>query len=483
MPISSLPRLEPRLLTELGSFVGSSNVLTASTDLLAYDCDGTTLEKLPPSAVVFVSHTRQVSEIVQWCARNKISYTARGAGTGLSGGALTLDGGILIELSRMNRILSVDTRSGLAVVEPGLVNVHLTRAVSEEGYYFAPDPSSQAACTLGGNVAENSGGPHTLKYGVTTNHILGLTVVLPSGEIVEVGGECRGTPGYDLIGLFVGSEGTLGIVTRITVRLMRAPQTTRTLLLSFSSTLDASLAVSAIIAQGIIPAALEMMDRLVCEAVEKKLSLGIPEGTEAVLLVEIDGFEAGQDDLVSRIETIGSAHDALQVRAARNDAERSDLWRARKGAFGAIGSISPSYYTHDGVIPRSKLPEVLARIDEIVAEEGLRVANVFHAGDGNLHPLLLFDEREADQIVRAHRAGEAILRLCVEVGGSLTGEHGIGFEKIGAMSWLFDEATLSVMHGVRLALNPDQLCNPGKAVPSPASCREVRRVFGSKRYA
>jgi len=481
--IEPVRNLSAEQIEQLQQIVGDDNVLQHSSDLLTYDCDGTTLEKLPPAAVVFVHNTGEVQRIVKWCNENALPFCARGAGTGLSGGALALHGGIIIELSRMTQILEVDFKSGIAVVEPGLVNLMLTRHISEEGYYFAPDPSSQSACTIGGNVAENSGGPHTLKYGVTTNHVLGLEVVMPDGEAINVGGDVRHNPGYGLTGLLVGSEGTFGIATKITVRILRNPQSTKTLLASFTTIRDASQTVSDITAAGMIPAALELIDGFLCNAIESHLKIGLPKDAGAVLLIELDGVTAGQDDLADRITEIGNRNNAIFVRVATNAKERADLWRARKGAFGAVGLISPSYYTHDGVIPRSKLPEVLERIDEIVKRYDLRVANVFHAGDGNLHPLLLFDDRDPEQIERVHQAGEEILRVCVDVGGSLTGEHGIGFEKIGAMSWLFDDVALDLMRRVRETFDPTGLCNPGKVVPTPGRCSDVRKTFGAKRYA
>jgi glycolate oxidase len=470
-------------LQALYKLAGDDNVLRRPSDLLTYDCDGTTLEKFPPAAVVFVHSTSEVQRLVKWCNAQKLPFCARGAGTGLSGGALALQGGIIIELSRMTQILEVDFQSGIAIVEPGLVNLFLTRHIAERGYYYAPDPSSQSACTIGGNVAENSGGPHTLKYGVTTNHVLGLEVVLPDGELINIGGDTRHYPGYDLTGLFIGSEGTFGIATKITVRILRNPQSATTLLGSFATIRDASQTVSDITAAGMIPAALELIDGFICRAVEQHLKIGLPEDAGAVLLIELDGVEAGQNDLAERITEIGNRNNALSMRIAADAKERAALWKARKGAFGAVGLISPSYYTHDGVIPRSKLPEVLERIDEIVKRHELRVANVFHAGDGNLHPLLLFDDRDPAQIEHVHKAGEEILRVCVDVGGSLSGEHGIGFEKINAMRWLFDEASLGLMNDVRTVFNPDNLCNPGKVVPTPGRCADVRKPMGAKRYA
>ncbi|MGE3537396.1 MAG: FAD-linked oxidase C-terminal domain-containing protein [Candidatus Tectimicrobiota bacterium] len=463
--------MDTHILQELAAIVGPMAVLTAPEDMLVYECDGHTLDKAPPSAVVFPSTTEQVAAIVQLANRYGLPFVARGAGTGLSGGALALHGGIVIEMCRMNRILELDYVNQRAVVQPGLVNLHLSLAVSDAGYYYAPDPSSQGSCTIGGNVAENSGGPHTLKYGVTTNHVLGLEVVLPSGEVVHLGGATLDAPGYDLTGLFVGSEGTFGIVTQVTVRLLRKAQAWKTILAFFDSVAAASNTVSDIIGAGIIPAALEMMDNLAIQAVEAAIQAGLPLSAGALLLIELDGIADGMEDDAARIAALCKQNDCQGVRIAKDEAERALLWKGRKEAFGAVGRLSPNYYTHDGVIPRTRLPEALTRLQQISTTYGLRIANVFHAGDGNLHPLVLYDERDSDEVERVLQAGEAILRTCVELGGVLSGEHGIGLEKKNCMPWLFTPDDLAVMQRLRLVFNPRELCNPGKVIPLRGRCQ------------
>jgi glycolate oxidase len=460
-----------KLLQELAAVVAPSPVLSAPDDMLVYECDGHTLDKAPPRAVVFPTSADQVAAIVKLANRYNVPFVARGAGTGLSGGALALDGGIVIEMCRMNRILEIDYVNQCAVVEPGLVNLHLSLAVSDAGFYYAPDPSSQASCTIGGNVAENSGGPHTLKYGVTTNHVLGLEVVLPSGDIVHFGGPILDTPGYDLTGLFVGSEGTFGIATKITVRLMRKPEAWKTILAVFQSVADASNAVSGIIGAGIVPAALEMMDNLTIQAVEAATGAGLPLDAGAVLLIELDGIAAGMREDADRIAGVCQQAGCTDLRLAKDEAERALLWKGRKQAFGSIGRLSPNYYTHDGVIPRTRLPEALQRLQHIGSKYGLRIANVFHAGDGNLHPLVLYNEKNADELRRVLQAGEEILRTCVDLGGVLSGEHGIGLEKKTCMPWLFSEDDLEIMYHLRHVFNPRHLCNPGKVIPLRGRCR------------
>lgn len=459
------------LLQELAAAVAPMPVLSAPEEMLVYECDGHTLDKAPPIAVAFPTSTEQVVALVKLANTHHFPFVARGAGTGLSGGALALDGGLIIEMNRMNKILELDYVNQRAVVQPGLVNLHLSLAAADAGYYYAPDPSSQGSCTIGGNVAENSGGPHTLKYGVTTNHVLGLKVVLPTGDIVHLGGPTLDTPGYDLTGLFVGSEGTFGIVTEITVRLMRKSEAVKTILGSFATIDDASNTVSGIIAAGIVPAALEMMDNLTIQAVEAATGAGLPLDAGAVLLIELDGIAAGMEEDAARIAEVCNQHGCLNVRVAKDEAERALLWKGRKEAFGAIGRLTPNYYTHDGVIPRTRLPEALQRLLAISHKHKLRIANVFHAGDGNLHPLVLYNEKDADELERTHKAGEDILRTCVELGGVLSGEHGIGLEKKNCMPWLFSDDDLEVMHAVRRVFNPDNLCNPGKVIPLPSRCR------------
>jgi glycolate oxidase len=463
--------MQQELLQALAAIVAPAPVLSAADDLLVYECDGHTLDKAPPSAVVFPSTAEQVAAIVKLANTYGVPFVARGAGTGLSGGALALDGGIVIEMCRMNKILEIDYVNQRAIVEPGLVNLHLSLAVAEAGYYYAPDPSSQGSCTIGGNVAENSGGPHTLKYGVTTNHVLGLEVVLPSGEIVHFGGPTVDTPGYDLTGLFVGSEGTFGIVTKVTVRLLRKPEAWKTILAVFASVAEASNAVSGIIGTGLIPAAIEMMDNLTIQAVEAATGAGLPLDAGAVLLIELDGIADGMEEDAARIAAVCQQHGCRNIRVAKDEAERALLWKGRKQAFGAIGRLSPNYYTHDGVIPRTRLPEALQRIQQIAQKYRLRIANVFHAGDGNLHPLVLYNEKAADELQRVLQAGEDILRMCVDLGGVLSGEHGIGLEKKNCMPWLFTDDDLDVMLSLRQVFNPHELCNPGKIIPLRGRCR------------
>jgi glycolate oxidase len=463
--------MQQQLLQALAAIVAPAPVLSAADDLLVYECDGHTLDKAPPSAVVFPSTAEQVAAIVKLANQYGVPFVARGAGTGLSGGALALDGGIVIEMCRMNKILEIDYVNQRAVVEPGLVNLHLSLAVAEAGYYYAPDPSSQGSCTIGGNVAENSGGPHTLKYGVTTNHVLGLEVVLPNGEMVHLGGPALDTPGYDLTGLFVGSEGTFGIVTKVTVRLLRKPEAWKTILAVFASVAEASNAVSGIIGTGLIPAAIEMMDNLTIQAVEAATGAGLPLDAGAVLLIELDGIADGMEEDAARIAAVCQQHGCRNIRVAKDEAERALLWKGRKQAFGAIGRLSPNYYTHDGVIPRTRLPEALQRIQQIAQKYRLRIANVFHAGDGNLHPLVLYNEKDADELKRVLQAGEEILHTCVDLGGVLSGEHGIGLEKKNCMPWLFTDDDLDVMLSLRQVFNPHELCNPGKIIPLRGRCR------------
>jgi glycolate oxidase len=389
---------------------------------------------------------------------------------------LPAEGGIVISLMRMNRVLEVDYDNQVAVVEPGLVNLHLSWAVGPAGYYYAPDPSSQQACTIGGNIANNSGGPHTLKYGVTVNHVLGLEVVMPDGEIVWLGGKTRESQGYDLPGIFVGSEGTFGIATKIVVRILRKPQAVKTVLAVFDRVEQASAAVSEVIARGLVPAAVEMIDRLTIQAVEDAFGCGYPRDAAAAVLVELDGLAEGMSAQTERIVQACRDSGAREVRAARDEAERQLLWKGRKSAFGAYGRISPAYMVMDGVIPRTKLPYVLARVNEIVASHGLRVGNVFHAGDGNLHPNILYDPRVSGEEERVVQAGAEIMRLCAEVGGSISGEHGIGLEKADFMSFIFSPADLEFMQGLKRAFNPTGRCNPGKVFPTRKSCGEAGPV-------
>src|SRR5919197_5268438 len=415
----------------------------------------------------------QVAAVVRLCNRERVPYTARGAGTGLSGGCIPLEGGILIGFANLNRVLEVDLEYLRAIVEPGVVNLHVSNILAKDGLYDVPDPSSQKASTIGGNVGENSGGPHTLVYGVTTNHVLGLEIVTPDGEIVHTRGKPLEAPVYDLTGLFCGSEGTMGIATKVTVKLTPLTEEVKTLLGVFETVEAASQTVSDIIASGVVPAALEMMDQLSLQAVEQATHAGYPTDAGAVLLVELEGMAEGMDDLVAGIERICQKNRAREVRIAGSQKERALLWAGRKNAFGAMGRISPDFYVMDGVIPRSKLPEVLRRIDEVSKRSGLRIANVFHAGDGNLHPLCLFDGDKEGDLELARQVGAEVLKICADVGGALTGEHGIGVEKRDLMPLVFSEADMDVMRRVKAAWDRHGLCNPGKVLPTPGACVDV----------
>jgi glycolate oxidase subunit GlcD len=462
------------LVDELREIVGDQNVLSEPAELLVYECDGLPQHKHPPRAVVFPTSTEETSEILKVLLREGVSFAPRGAGTGLSGGALAVGRGIVIELARMREILRIDPENRLAVVQTGLVNAHLSRAVAPYGLYYVPDPSSQPSCTIGGNIAENAGGIHCLKYGTTTDHVMAARVVLSDGSIVDLGGN---TPGYDLLGVFVGSEGTFGIATEATVRLSPIPPAIRTLLADFLNVDDASHAVSAIIAAGILPAALEMMDNAIIRAVEASVfTAGLPIDAQAVLLVELDGIEAGIDDDAEKAKAILRAHGARSVRSATDENERKKLWAARKGAFGAVGRLSPDIMIQDAVVPRSRLPEVLADTYRISAQYNLKLANVFHAGDGNLHPLICFDLRRGDDLERVREAGREIMETCVRAGGSITGEHGVGLDKSGYLPLIFSDDDMDAMLRVRAAFDPSGLCNPGKIIPMPRGCGEGRAV-------
>lgn len=465
---------EDTLADELREIVGEENVLTEPDELLVYECDGLPQHKHPPRAVVFPNSTEETSDVLSLLTEAGVSFAPRGAGTGLSGGALAVNRGVVIELARMRKILSVDTDNRLAVVQTGLVNAHLSRAVVPHGLYYVPDPSSQPSCTIGGNIAENAGGIHCLKYGTTTDHVLGTRVVLSDGSIVDLGGN---TAGYDLLGVFVGSEGTFGIATEATVRLAPVPPAVRTLLADFLNVDDASHAVSAIIAAGMLPAALEMMDNAIIRAVEASVfAAGLPIDAQAVLLVELDGIEAGIDDDAERAGAILRAHGARSVHRATDEKERKKLWAARKGAFGAVGRLLPDVMIQDAVVPRSRLPEVLAETYRISAQYQLQLANVFHAGDGNLHPLICFDLRRGDDLDRVRQAGREIMETCVRAGGSITGEHGVGLDKSSYLPLIFSEADMNAMLQVRTAFDPTGLCNPGKIIPAPGGCGEARAV-------
>ncbi|MCY3023093.1 MAG: FAD-binding protein [Planctomycetota bacterium] len=461
-----MPALSPTLLDALRKAVGADNVIADPDELLTYDCDGLTVHKALPGAVVFVHSTEEVQAAVRACSAAGHPFLARGAGTGLSGGTIAFDSAVVIELARMNRILEIAIADRYACVEAGALNLSLTKACTPSGYHFAADPSSQGSCTIGGNVAENAGGPHTLKYGVTANHLLGLDVVLPGGELVHFGGPPAGAPGYDLCGLFAGSEGTFGIATKIWVKLTPNPEAVKTQLAVFSSVDAATRTVSGIIAAGIIPAALEMMDQPLIRALEEWQHFGFPLDAGAVLIIELDGLRDGLEPLSDRVAAICREHGCLDLRTARDDAERVNLWKARKQVFGAIGRLSPSFYVQDGVIPRSKLPDLLATILAKAREYGLRAANVAHAGDGSLHPVILFDDREPHGSEKALACTSEIMLAVVAAGGMLSGEHGIGIEKLDFMTRVFSEDDLDAMRRVREVFDPRQLCNPGKAVPA-----------------
>lgn len=461
------------LVRDLIGILGRDGVMTDEAELRAYDCDAYAPAKRYPDVVVLPKTTEQVSKIVRLCNRMKVPFTPRGAGTGLSGGATAIAGGIIIATTRMNQILEADIANQRLTAQAGVVNVYLTKAVKNRGLHYAPDPSSQGACTVGGNVAENSGGPHTLKYGVTTNHITGVTIVMPDGEILKLGGKAEDASGYDLVGLVVGSEGTMGIVTEVTTRLTPLPQSVRTLLAIFETADQATQTVSDIIAEGILPAALEMVDTFIIKAVEDAFHLGFPMDAEAVLIIEVDGLEVGLDAEARHATEIAMRNGAREVRSAKTELERALLWKARKQAFGALGRLGKSMVTHDGVIPRTKLPQVLKEVRAIANRHGLDVGNVFHAGDGNLHPNLMFDENDPEQVKRVMDAGHEILKLCVDVGGSITGEHGVGVEKIDAIAWMFSEADLALMEKIKRVFNQNELCNPGKVLPTAKRCWEV----------
>ncbi len=462
--------ITPQFLQRLRDIVGIDRLLDAPDELVVYECDGYVVEKNAPDVVVFPLNSNEVVRIVLECNRFRIPFVARGAGTSLAGGCLPVGGGVMIALTKMNRILEISLRDRYAVVEPGCVNVRLTRALAGSGFHYAPDPSSQGACTIGGNVATNSGGPHTLKYGVTVNHVLGVEFVSPEGELIQFGGPCGRGNEPDLTGLFVGSEGTFGVVTRIWVRITRDPAACRTMLGIFNTVDDATQAISRIIGAGIIPAALEMMDQGIIGALEEAFSFGFPLDAGAVLLIEVDGLDCVVEEEAILIIDLCMQAGAREVQRSKTEEERLMLWKCRKQAFGAIGRLSPSCCTQDGVVPRTRLPEILNFITEVGHRHNIRIVNVFHAGDGNIHPILLFDERDTDQIRRVIEASEEILNRCIDLGGSVTGEHGIGVEKISFMKRLFTETDLNVMEDIRKVFNPIGLCSPGKMLPTAGGC-------------
>jgi len=453
--------------------IPGEGVITDHARLRTYECDGLAHYRVTPGLVVIPESARQLAAVVRACAEQSVPFVARGSGTGLSGGALQHAEGVLIVTSRMRAIIDVRREDQRAVVEPGVINLDVTKAATPQGYYYAPDPSSQQICSIGGNVAENSGGAHCLKYGFTTNHVLGAEFVTPQGDIVQLGGAAPDTPGYDLLGTVVGSEGTLGIVTSATVRLVRLPEEVRTVLVGFETTDQAGAATSAIIAAGILPAAIEMMDALAIEAAEAAVKCNYPAGAGAVLVIELDGaaVEVGQE--YDEVERLCRENGSFEQRLARDPVDRALIWKGRKSAFAAVGRISPDYIVQDGVIPRTALPEVLKAITELSTSSGVRVANVFHAGDGNLHPLVLFDDAKEGAGEAAEKVSGAILDLCIEHGGSITGEHGVGVDKAAYMPRMYNDDDLDTMQLVRCAFDPSNISNPGKVFPTPRLCGEI----------
>ena len=464
--------MDQRFLDELGAVVAPGGLLTDAADLFTYESDALVHLRATPGAVVLPVSADEVQAVVRLCHRAGVPFVARGHGTGLSGGALPVEDGVVIGLSRLNRILDVDIPNLRVTVEPGVTNLEITRRVSPFGCYYAPDPSSQIVCSIGGNIAENSGGAHCLKYGFTVHHVLGVEAVLPNGDNVHIGGAALDLPGLDLLSVIVGSEGTLAVVTKATLRILRRPEAVLTLLAGFESIDLAGEAVSAIIGRGIVPAAVEMMDRLTIQAAEAAVQPRFPDAN-AVLIVELDGPQAEVDEQFAVVESVCRAQGATSVEIARDQAHRERIWRGRKAAFAAMGRVSPNYYVQDGVVPRTKLPEVLRRIRDLEARSGLRIGNVFHAGDGNLHPLICYDASVPGQAEHAEKVASEILLYCIEAGGSLTGEHGVGADKKAYMPKMFSTDDLDAMHLVRCAFDPAGLCNPGKVFPTPRLCGEV----------
>src|SRR5689334_21402255 len=467
--------LPPKAKEKLIRVLGPRGYLDRPEDLSLYEYDGS-VDKARPDMVVFPRSTEDVAAIVKISAEHGVTIVGRGAGTGLSGGAIPRAGGMIIEFSRMNRILEIDLENERAVVQPGVVNLDITVAVQDSGYFYAPDPSSQRACTIGGNVAENAGGPHTLAYGVTTNHVLGLEMVLPDGTIVETGGKELDLPGYDLTGLLTGSEGTMVLVTRITVRLMRKVETVKTILAVYESSEDAGRSVAEITARAITPVAVEMLDGVMLRMVEEATHAGYPLDAQAVLLIELEGIREAVEEQVEQIRQACLICGAREFRVARTAEERDLLWKGRKNAFGAVGRVSPTYYVQDGVVPRTKVAPTLQYIGEVARKHGLTISNIFHAGDGNMHPIILFNPRKPGDMEKARAAGDEILTYCIEAGGSITGEHGVGMEKNELMAKLFSEETLDMIGRLKLLFDPDARLNPGKVLPTGRGCLEIRQA-------
>jgi glycolate oxidase len=464
------------IIASLRAIVPGEGVIAGADELRAYECDGLSAYRSLPMAVVLPETTAQVADVLKLCDREKIKVVPRGAGTSLSGGALPLTDGIVLGLGKFNRILEIDLENRCVVAQPGVTNLGITAAVEHAGFYYAPDPSSQIACTIGGNVAENSGGVHCLKYGLTTNNVLGIQLVLPNGDVVRLGGKHLDAEAYDLLGLMTGSEGLLGVLTEVTVRILKKPETARALLIGFPSNEQAGDCVAAIIGAGIIPGGLEMMDKPAIHAAEDFCHPGYPLDVEGLLICELDGPEPEVEHLIGIVEAIARQCGAASVRVSRDEAERECFWAGRKAAFPAVGKISPDYYCMDGTIPRRQLPHVLHRMREMSQHYGLRVANVFHAGDGNLHPLILYDANQPGELERTEEFGAEILKLCVEVGGVLTGEHGVGVEKRDLMPVMFNEDDLNQQQRVKCAFDPAQILNPGKVFPQLHRCAELGRM-------
>ena len=475
-PDAAILQRRAAIVGALSRIISGEGVIASEAERRAYESDGLTAYRQLPMVVVLPSRVDQVAAVLRYCQEQGVKVVPRGAGTSLSGGALPLADGVLLGMAKFNRILDIDYDNRCVVAQPGVTNLAITQAVEKAGFYYAPDPSSQIACSVGGNVAENSGGVHCLKYGVTTNNILGIEMVLMDGEVLRLGGKHLDVGAYDLLGVMTGSEGLLGVVTEVTVRILPKPTTARALLIGFATTEDAGNCVAAVIAAGIIPGGMEMMDRPAIHAAEAFVKAGYPLDAEALLIVELDGPPAEVDHLIGRIEAIARDHHAREIRISRDEAERLAFWSGRKAAFPAVGRISPDYYCMDGTIPRARLAEVLARIRALSERHGLAVANVFHAGDGNLHPLVLYDANEPGQVERAEAFGVDILKLCVEVGGVLTGEHGVGVEKRDLMGTMFDEGDLAHQQRLKCAFDPDGLLNPGKVFPQLHRCAELGRL-------
>ncbi|HKE85500.1 MAG TPA: FAD-linked oxidase C-terminal domain-containing protein [Vicinamibacterales bacterium] len=464
--------MDERLVDEFRRICGLDAVLHEPLQLMTYECDALPHLREKPALVVLPGSAADVQKVVRVCAREGVPFVARGHGTGLSGGALPVPGGVVISLSRLNRVLDIDIPNKRVTVEPGVTNLEITRRVAPFGYYYAPDPSSQQVCSIGGNVAENSGGAHCLKYGFTVHHVLAVEAVLPDGEIVEIGSPLADAPGPDLLALIIGSEGTLAVVTKAVVRIMRRPESVQTLLAAFDSIREAGAAVSDIIGAGIVPAAVEMMDRLAIRAAEAAVHPNFPPA-DTILIVELDGPSAEVRELFATVEDTCTRAGATTIEIAQDDEQRARIWKGRKAAFAAMGRVSPNYYVQDGVVPRTRLPEVLARIRQLDERSGLRIGNVFHAGDGNLHPLICYDERIPGQSALAEEVAREILTYCIEAGGSITGEHGVGADKRDYMPRMFSQDDLDVMQQMRDAIDPRRLCNPGKVLPTPRLCGEV----------